>query len=76
MKTLRGDRCRCSGCGEHFNSTFAFDKHRNWKDRKAPRCLTAAEMESKGFVRNEAGFWITAQRVRGELQEPVSVEVG
>lgn len=26
--TLRGDRCRCTACGELFNSTFAFDKHR------------------------------------------------
>lgn len=25
---LRGDRCRCTACGELFNSTHAFDKHR------------------------------------------------
>lgn len=25
---LTGDRCRCTACGELFNSTFAFDKHR------------------------------------------------
>jgi hypothetical protein len=49
---LRGDHCRCSGapyggCGEHFNSTYAFE-HRtgSWSAR---RCLSVDEMRAKGM---------------------------
>ena len=69
---LRGDRNQCPACGEYFNSTYAFDKHRvgpfgamivksgarvsTPADR---RCLGAREMLESGMSRNSAGFWIT-----------------
>lgn len=63
--TLRGDRCRCSllteGCGESFNSTAAFDKHRVWAEGKViRRCLTVEEMLAKGMAKNASGYWVTA----------------
>jgi len=54
---LRGDRCRCSGCGEYFNSTYMFDKHRRG-DYPARRCLTPTEMTAKGYVIS-GGFWVS-----------------
>ena len=69
---LRGDRNQCPACGEYFNSTFAFDKHRTGvfgaiKRKGGPlvstsadrRCLGAREMLESGMSRNSAGFWIT-----------------
>jgi len=65
---LRGDHCRCSGapyggCGEHFNSTYAFDKHRTgpWSAR---RCLSPDEMRAKGMVRNADGWWLSSASKR------------
>jgi hypothetical protein len=65
--TLRGDRNQCPGCGEHFNSSYAFDKHRvgdhGMKDGpNARRCLTVAEMESKGWAKSDGHFWMTPAR--------------
>lgn len=66
-KRLTGSRCMCRGCGEYFNSTTVFDRHRvgpfapiNRPNTR--RCLTAAEMTAKGWLLNGAGFWITAKR--------------
>ena len=61
---LRGDRCRCSvmtgGCGENFNSTSAFDKHRVWAEGKVlRRCMTVEEMLGKGMAKNATGYWVT-----------------
>lgn len=58
---LSGDRCRCGACGEAFNSTYAFDKHRQgpYTDR---RCLTPLAMADKGFEKNAAGFWISGRK--------------
>lgn len=63
---LRGDHCQCAGaphagCGERFNSTRAFDKHRADAD-SSRRCLSAAEMQAKGMALNARGFWITSKR--------------
>ncbi|MGQ0834974.1 MAG: FDXHR family putative zinc-binding protein [Gammaproteobacteria bacterium] len=57
---LTGNRCRCSACGQHFNSVTVFDRHRtgSWPDR---RCLSPAEMSAKGWLRNDASFWITGR---------------
>lgn len=57
---LSGDRNQCAGCGEYFNSTFAFDKHRTGEFGKDRRCLTAEEMRAKGMDKNAAGFWISS----------------
>jgi len=54
---LTGDRCQCPSCGQYFNSTGAFDRHRVG-DYTARRCLTVADMVAAGMRRNDAGFWI------------------
>lgn len=60
-KTLRGDRCRCSGCGEYFTTTSTFDRHRKgpYTDR---RCLTASELQELGWSKNPFGFWMRPGR--------------
>jgi hypothetical protein len=82
MKLL-GDHCRCATCGEQFNSTRAFDKHRIGSftfDASARRCLTVDQMLAKGMARNRNGWWITAarpistihsERQSGDLTNPV-----
>jgi hypothetical protein len=57
---LTGDRNQCGGCGEFFNSSFAFDKHRTGEFGKNRRCITPDEMTAKGMSKNAAGFWISA----------------
>ena len=56
---LKGDRNQCPACGEHFNSTAAFDMHR-YGPMYARQCLTPHEMEGKGMARSMSGYWITA----------------
>jgi hypothetical protein len=60
--TLRGDRNQCPACHCYFNSTTAFEKHRTGSYGVDRRCLTVPEMEDKGMVINEAGFWMTKSR--------------
>jgi hypothetical protein len=57
---LTGDRNQCQGCKTHFNSSFAFDKHRTGEHGKGRRCLSEDEMRAKGMCTNAAGFWISA----------------
>jgi len=59
---LTGDRNQCPSCGEVFNSSAAFDRHRVPSQPGKPyprRCLTADEMDAQGMVRNAAGFRVT-----------------
>ncbi len=56
-KTLRGDRNQCAGCGEYFNSTHAFEKHRVGAHGVDRRCMTADEMRAAGMVLRDDGFW-------------------
>ena len=58
---LRGDRCRCTKCGELLNSTYAFDKHRQgpYTDR---RCLSTAAMAERRFMQNQDGFWLSPRK--------------
>jgi hypothetical protein len=53
---LTGSRCKCNACGLYFNSTAAFDFHRDgpWSAR---RCMTAHELRAEGYEPNAAGFW-------------------
>lgn len=53
---LSGDRNQCPTCGELFNRTSVFDKHRvgKYSDR---RCLTVEEMEAAGMFIGADGFW-------------------
>ncbi len=61
---LTGSRCQCMGCGDWFNSTSTFDRHRAgtfaprgvWLGQR--RCLTADALRAKGWARNAAGYWI------------------
>lgn len=55
---LRGDRNQCRGCGEWFNSTGAFDKHRTGDFGGERRCMDEEEMLRRGMVKNATGFWI------------------
>jgi hypothetical protein len=57
---LAGNRCQCTRCGEYFNHTYGFDRHRVGKHRgRQRRCLLVAEMVAKNFSKNARGFWIT-----------------
>ncbi len=70
---LTGNRCRCSACGEYFNSVWTFDGHRvgNWQDRGANRrCLSVSEMQARGWLRNDAGFWISGKRPMSAMRAP------
>jgi hypothetical protein len=69
---LRGDRNQCCGCGEYFNSSAAFDKHRHGDFGKDRRCRSVEEMRAKGMDKNAAGFWVTA---RNPMDYPVTPSV-
>ena len=53
---LTGNRCQCTACGECFNGTQPFDKHRVGEYGVNRRCLTVAEMAVARFMRNAVGF--------------------
>jgi len=57
VKTLHGRQCRCTGCGERFNSIAAFDRHRIGTGGER-RCMTPDEMRAAGMRRNRLGRWI------------------
>ena len=62
---LAGDHNECAGCGELFNSTAAFDRHRTGSygfhgKNVTRRCLTVHEMLAKGMDKNATGWWVTA----------------
>lgn len=66
MPKLTGNRNQCPTCGEFFNSTYAFDKHRTGPFGKAStpaqrRCLKPDEMRAIGMLKNEAGFWVSCR---------------
>jgi hypothetical protein len=61
---LRGDRNECPSCGELFNSSSSFDKHRvgEFAVKEGPnrrRCLTPDEMIAKGMSKVDTHFWVT-----------------
>ncbi len=69
---LTGSRCRCSACGEYFNSVSTFDRHRHggWQGRGADRrCLTPAELRARGWTLNAHGFWIERKNPRGRIDQ-------
>lgn len=77
---LSGDRNQCQGCGEYFNSSAAFDKHRigsfgapmgdGTYMMHSRRCRSVDEMEAAGMAKNNAGFWITAANPMFAKDEP------
>lgn len=63
---LTGSRCQCCKCGEIFNSTSTFTRHRvgNWESLGANRrCLNPDQMTARGWSRNPEGFWIERKRI-------------
>lgn len=55
-------RCRCSACGQYFNSPSTFDRHRVEPSRGIRSCLSLREMFSKGWLLDAARFWIERKR--------------
>lgn len=57
------DKCRCPLCGQYFNSTYAFERHRRiYKETRALRCLSGDELKALGWDTNRTGHWITGRR--------------
>ncbi|BAO90701.1 hypothetical protein [Caballeronia cordobensis] len=72
--TLSGDRNQCGNCGELFNSTYAFEKHRTGtvgvrEGPDARRCLDPSQMQMLGMVKNLAGFWITERLTIRDIEQ-------
>lgn len=71
---LTGKRCRCSACGEHFNSDSTFSRHRVGdyeREGRNRRCLRTLDLVAKGWSKNAAGFWI--ERARAPLRAAQSM---
>jgi hypothetical protein len=55
---LTGNRCHCRSCGEFFNSTSGFDRHRygpyGWNTRK---CRPVQWMIEQGWQLSGRAFW-------------------
>ena len=72
MPRLTGNRCQCPTCGEYFNGVQPFDHHRIGQYSIDRRCLTVAELDARGWVRNAAGFWCErAMKPRARPRAPV-----
>jgi hypothetical protein len=63
---LGGARCRCGACGDLFNVVSTFDAHRVG-GYDARRCLATDDRVARGWLRNDAGFWITSRMPPGRL---------
>lgn len=66
-RTLSGNRCQCPACGDWFNSTSTFDRHRVGTFESAGvantrRCLVEVELTARGWSLNAGGFWIERRR--------------
>jgi len=74
------DRCKCSVCGEYFNSTYAFTKHRTGTYQPSNRrCLSVAEMRAAGWSVNATGYWRTEAYDVGDAIDadpPLPLRVG
>lgn len=56
-KSLRGDRNQCAACGEYFNSSSAFDKHRIGEFGRDRGCASWFGMAHIGMHLGTDGFW-------------------
>ena len=65
---LRGEgKSQCCQCGKYFTSTRSFDKHQidQFENATRPvRCMSVAEMETKGVTKTPKGFWAEPYRPR------------
>lgn len=71
-RRLTGSRCLCHGCGEYFNSVYAFDRHRVWDSLTVQRCLNQEELVRKGMSINSSGFWITEPHRKHRVKRVIS----
>lgn len=69
MKKLGSARNQCGGCGQYFNSNWAFDRHRTGKFGVDRRCKTPEEMQADGLRLNKDGFWAGEPRPDIETKE-------
>lgn len=53
---LTGNQSQCGACGTLFKSVSGFDDHRTGS-HPGRRCRTEAEMRTRGYEPNAAGFW-------------------
>ena len=58
---LTGDRNQCPTCGDYFNSTAAFDKHRAGNFSVGRYCLPNWERWCKGMRQRPDGFWVGSE---------------
>lgn len=54
---LGSERCQCEACSMFFSTTRNFDAHRVGPHDHRRRCLTPAELESKGYIQKD-GVWM------------------
>ena len=59
-RKLNGEHNHCSACGEYFNSSKAFEKHRIGEFGVDRRCTTVEEMTAKGMSKSKTDWWITS----------------
>jgi hypothetical protein len=51
----------CVACQKTFKSEYTFDKHRSGDHAgRTRRCLSTEEMQAKGMLQNERGWWISS----------------
>jgi hypothetical protein len=77
-RRLTGGRSECAACGELFSSVREFDRHRigtyaepgEWGHKR--RCMTPAEMDAGGWIRNARGFRMQGRpgRAPAGMQSP------
>jgi len=58
-------KCLCTACGDYFNSTAAFDKHRAGQHGVSRKCMTHEERRSIKMDTNAQGYWVTELRDAG-----------
>lgn len=76
-RALNGDHNQCAGCGQYFNSSNAFDKHRTGEHAGGNRrCLTADEMTARGMALNKTGWWVGSLRYEDGPSNPSCVDSG
>jgi len=74
-RALKGDHNQCPTCGEYFNSTRAFDKHRTGEHpslkKGTPstrRCMSEEEMFACGMDISNSGWWVSKKLSTGDIQ--------
>ena len=64
---LQGEHNQCPGCGEYFNSNYAFDFHRIGDHGIDRRCASVQEMETMGMALNKTNWWVSRQKAISDI---------